>query len=96
LALRGENLGYQTVRLLRLLDDYGHDELRAATRIALERHAYSAGSIAHLLEQRRRTQGLRPPVRVELPQDPRVRDLRLKPHRLEDYDALGRSQDGNA
>jgi hypothetical protein len=28
---------------------------------------------------------------VVLPDDPRVRDLRLKPHDLAPYDALGRS-----
>jgi transposase len=89
LALRGDPLGPQTTRLLRLLDDYGADELRAATRAALERGAPGSGSIAHLLEQRRRARGLRPPVRVELPADPRIRDLRVTPHRLEDYDALG-------
>lgn len=92
LALRGENLGYHTTRLLRLLADYGPRELRAATRLALEREAFSSGAIAHLLEQRRRAQGLKPPVPVDLPLDPRVKDLRLTPHRLEDYDVLGRPE----
>jgi transposase len=93
LALRGDNLGYHTARLLRLLDAYGQSELQQATRIALERQAYSSGSIAHLLEQRRRERGLKPPMRVELPDDPRVRDLRIIPHRLEGYDALGHDDD---
>lgn len=89
LALRGDNLGYNTTRLLQLLDTYGAEELRQATRTAIEREAYSSGSIAHVLEQRRRERGLRPPMQVELPDDPRVRDLRIIPHRLEAYDALG-------
>ena len=89
LAERGENLGYHTVRLLRLLDEYGAQELGAAVHLAIERQAWSAGCVAHILEQRRRARGLRPPVRVDLPDDPRVRDLRVTPHRLEDYDALG-------
>ena len=93
LALRGDNLGYHTARLLRLLDAYGQSELQQATRTALERRAYSSGSIAHVLEQRRREQGLKPPMQVELPDDPRVRDLRIIPHRLEAYDALGRDHD---
>ena len=29
-----------------------------------------------------------PPLDVVLPDDPRVRDLRVHPHRLADYDAL--------
>jgi transposase len=95
LALRGANLGANTSRLLRLLDDYGAAELRVAVEIAIERGAYGAGSIAHILEQRRRASGQRPPMRVELPADPRVRDLRIIPHRLEPYDALGRHDDKN-
>jgi len=93
LALRGDNMGYHTSRLLRLLDAYGAEELRQATRTAIEREAYSSGSIAHVLEQRRRERGLRPPMAVDLPDDPRVRDLRVIPHRLEAYDALGHDDD---
>jgi transposase len=98
LALRGDNLGAHTSRLLGLLDDYGAEELRAAVAEALAREAYGAGSVAHVLEQRRRARRLAPPVRVELPEDPRVRDLRISPHRLEPYDALGqpdRDDDNN-
>jgi hypothetical protein len=58
--------------------------------------AFGSGAIAHLLEQRRRARGLPPAVRMELPNDPRVRDLRVRPHRLEDYDALGRSEDSDS
>ena len=90
LALRGDNLGGNTSRLLGLLDDYGAEELRAAVAEAILREAFGAGSVAHILEQRRRARGLAPPVRVLLPDDPRVRDLRVIPHRLEDYDALGK------
>lgn len=94
LALRGANLGSHTVRLLRLLDQYGAEELRAAVQLAIEREAFGAGSVAHILESRRRARGLPPPVRVELPSDPRVRDLRVIPHRLEDYDALAMPEHG--
>lgn len=92
-ALRGEPLGYHTTRLLRLLEDYGAQELRAATRLALERGCPTSGSIAHVLEQRRRAQGLKPPVPIDLSHHPELRDLRLTPHRLEDYDALGQRDD---
>jgi len=88
LALRGDNLGGNTVRLLQLLDEYGPEELRAAVSTAIEREAWGAGSVAHLLEQRRRTRGQKPRMRVELPHDPRVRDLRVQSHDLGDYDAL--------
>jgi hypothetical protein len=44
--------------------------------------------VAHILEQRRRARGQKPHLRVELPRDPRVRDLRVQSHDLGDYDAL--------
>ena len=93
LALRGANLGGNTARLLKLLDAYGTGELREAVKLAIEREAYGAGSVAHLLEQRRRAQGLKPPLSMQLPDDPRIRDLRLQPHRLEEYDALSKPKD---
>jgi transposase len=93
LALRGDNLGANTSRMLRLVDDYGESEVAAAVKIAIEREAYGAGSVAHIVEQRRRARGERPPMRVELPPDPRVRDLRVTPHRLEDYDGLAQRHD---
>lgn len=88
LALRGDNLGGNTVRLLQLLDDYGAEELRAAVSVAIGREAWGAGSVAHILEQRRRARGEKPRVRVELPHDPRVRNLRVSSHDLGGYDAL--------
>jgi len=96
LALRGGNLGSHTVRLLRSLDEYGAEELGAAVRIAVEREAFGSGSVAHILESRRRAKGLPPPVRVELPADPRVRDLRVIPHRLEDYDRLAANDEAQS
>jgi hypothetical protein len=88
LALRGEPLGPHVRRLLQLLDDYGAAELAAAVAAALARDAPGAGGIAHLVEQRRRARGHRPPVPVVLPDDPRIRDLDVSSHPLESYDDL--------
>lgn len=93
LAVRGEPLGPHVARLHHLLDDYGAVELTAAVAVALARDACGAGSIAHLLEQRRRARGQRPPVPVILPDDPRVRDLDVPSHSLETYDDLSRRPD---
>lgn len=93
LAVRGEPLGPHATRLLRLLDDYGAAELAAAVATALDRPAPGAGVVAHLLEQRRRARGQRPPVPVVLPDDPRVRDLDVPSHPLESYDDLTRALD---
>ena len=73
------------------------DELRTAADTAMSRGAFSAGSVAHILEQRRRAGGLRPRVAVTLPDDPRVRDVQVVSHPLEDYDKLagGDNDDDN-
>ena len=89
LAERGEPLRPLATRLLALLDDYGPQELAAAVTTALERDALGAGSIAHILETRRRHQGRKPPLRLTLPDRPGVRDLDVRAHDLETYDALG-------
>jgi transposase len=90
LAQRGETMGHHTVRLQKLLDKYGAEELRAAVRLALTRRSPSAGAVAHILEQRRRARGLPPPIPVTLPADPRIRDLCLIPTNQEDYDELAK------
>ena len=90
---RGDNLGQTTRQLLGLLDDYGPDELGAALDQAVERGTATPASVAHLLEQSRRRRNLPPPIPVELPDDPRVKDMRVKPHNLEDYDGLAQDHD---
>lgn len=90
LALRGEHLGGQVARLLKLLDRYGAPELEAAIKDALARGAISAASVAHVLDQVTRARRAAPKIDVVLPDDPRVRDLRVTPHALNDYDALAK------
>lgn len=87
-ALHGGHLGGTTSRLLRLLDLYGNLELDAAMKDAHQRGALRAESVAHVLDQRRRADGMRPVVDFALPNDPRVRDLVVEPHRLDAYDNL--------
>lgn len=91
LCARQMHLASNTARLLKLLDRHGAAELDAAIAAALARGAVSAHSVAHILDARRRLRDAPPVLDAVLPDDPRVRDLRLTPHRLEDYDALGRT-----
>jgi transposase len=88
LAARGEPLFAHTRRLTQLLDRYGAAELDVAIGDALARGAVGAPAVAHLLDQRTRQRGAPPPLAVVLPDDPRVRDLRLTPPALTPYDAL--------
>ena len=96
LAQRGEALRPHATRLLALLDDYGPEELAKAVQIALERDALGAGSITHILETRRRQRGLKPPLRLTLPDRPGLRDLDVQTHDLETYDALGQRNPDDA
>jgi transposase len=85
-ARRGGHLGGTTTRLLHLLDREGARALDAAIGEALARGAASAEAIAHVLDQQRRAKNAPPLVEVVLPDDPRVRDLRVTPHSLASYD----------
>jgi hypothetical protein len=88
LALRGEPLGSHTTRLTQLLDRYGAPELDRAIADALARGAPGAASVAHILDQRARARKALPALDAILPNDPRVRDLRVTPHALARYDEL--------
>jgi transposase len=93
LALRGEHLGGQVSRLLKLLDRYDKAELEIALKDALARGAIGAASVAHVLDQRARAQRRAPVLDVVLPNDPRVRDLHVTPHALDTYDTLAKPKD---
>jgi hypothetical protein len=92
-ALHGGHLGGTTSRLLRLLDSHGPSELEVALADAHRRGAFAAQSVAHILDQRRRARKASVPLPVVLPDDPRVRDLRIPVRPLGAYDALARSGD---
>jgi transposase len=90
---KGENAGSTTLKLLRLLDDYGAQALRVALIEALERDTPRISSVAYLLERRRRAAKTRSPLPVDLSRRPDLADLVVRPHEAEIYDELSRSDD---
>ncbi len=92
-AERGGNLGSHTNGLLKLLDAYGAEELQAAVIEALAKDAPNLHAIRQILDRRRHAHGRPPPLPMALPDDPRVRDLVVKPHRLDAYDRVGDEDD---
>lgn len=90
-ALHGGHLGGTTTRLLHLLDQHGAPELERALAEAYQRGAFTAQSVAHMLDQRRRARGASVPLPPLLPDDPRVRDLVVTQRPLGAYDVLARS-----
>ena len=91
LCERGAPIGTQTTRLTKLLELYGALDLDAALGEVLKRGAISADSVEHVLEQKARARQAKPTLPVELPDDPRVRGLRITPHELKSYDTLTQS-----
>lgn len=87
-AERGGGLGGAVAALLRLLDAYGAVELESAVIEVLERGAPHPHAVRHVLERRRHERNAPLPVAVALPDDPRVRDLVIRPHALGSYDSL--------
>lgn len=91
LAERGKNLGHSTYRLLRLLDAYGAQALEEAVREVLAKDVPHVHAVAQVLERNRAARGGPPALPIPLP--PGVRDLVVRPHALDGYDALAKRDD---
>jgi len=88
IAQRGGNLGSVTSGLLRLLDLHGAGQLEGAIAEALAHGAPHLAGVRQVLDRQRHERGLRPAVAVRLPDDPRLRDVVVRPHALHDYETL--------
>lgn len=92
LALRGENIGTNVARMTQLLQLYGIDEFAVAVAEAITRQTPRASSIASILVRREHARRQAPVLPVALPDDPRVRGLRVSTHDTSTYDALGKGR----
>lgn len=87
----GYSLRTMIRNLLHLLDSYGANELEIAIKEALHRKVPHTNAVRFSLEKRRQEKKLAPPVNLDLPQDSRIRELVVNPHKLDDYDQLKNS-----
>lgn len=87
-ALRGQNIGGLTTGLLKVLDQYGQEETERAVQEVVQTDATHVSAVRQVLEQRQRDKGLAPPIAVQLPDDPRLQSLVVKPQSLAGYDNL--------
>ncbi|MCP4489660.1 MAG: IS21 family transposase [Gammaproteobacteria bacterium] len=85
---KGESPARVTAELLRLLDDYGPDELSYAIKHCLERETPRSSSVAFILKRRHVAAQRRPPMPVQLKNRPDLASLHVQPHQLEIYDGL--------
>lgn len=94
---RGESPSHTTLALLRLVDAYDAKSVDDAITAATLRGAFGVGSVAHIIEQDRKSKRLAPPIGALILRDERARAVRTKTHSLEDYDALSKlTDDGGA
>lgn len=89
----GESARRLTARLLRLLDDYGGQELAAAIREAQDRNTPRLSSVAFILARRHRLQRQRAPLPVNLVRRPDLENLTVSNPSLEVYDELSQDTD---
>ena len=86
LGQRQRHLGSAVDRLLGFLDEHGPAELAVAVAEALAAGTPHLEAVRLILDRRRHERRQAPPLPVALPDDPRVRDLVVRPHDLADYD----------
>lgn len=94
LAERGVNLGGATTALLRLLKQVGAQNLEDAVAEAVDKGSFHVAAVHHILERRRYQRGLPPPVGQHLPD--KADGPAVRPHRLSDYDAIGKEDNDDS
>jgi transposase len=87
-AQRGAQLGVLTRGLIALLDTHGASALEDAIVQALTLPAAHLGTVRQLLDVQRHRDNQPPALPIVLPDDPRVRDLHVRAHSLNDYQQL--------
>ena len=87
-AQRGAQLGVLTRGLIALLDTHGASDLEDAIVQALTLPAPHLGTVRQLLDVQRHRRNQPPALPIVLPDDPRVRDLHVGAHSLNDYQQL--------
>ena len=87
-AKRGGHLGSIVAALLRLLDEYGAAELETAIGEALKRGVPHPNAVRLSLARRREARDQPPSIPVDLPKNPRLRDIAVRDHDLGGYDGL--------
>ena len=88
IASRGLPLGRVIRELQEMLYAYGQAPLVDAISEALTNDSPHMHAVRQVLERTRHEQGKPPPLPLSLPDDPRVKNLVVTPHRLSTYDNL--------
>ena len=92
-AKRNHHLGVLARGLIALLNAHGPAALERAIAAALDADAAYLGGVRHFIDQHRKDADKPPPLALDLPDDPRLRTLSVRPHDLADYDRLNDPSD---
>ena len=92
-AERNHHLGVLARGLIALLNAHGPGALERAIAAALQSDAAHLGGVRHFIDQHRKASDKPPPLALDLPDDPRLRTLSVRPHDLADYDHLNDESD---
>jgi hypothetical protein len=84
------HLAALTRGLVELMQTHGAAALESALVAALREDTAHLGAVRHFIDLQRARRGQPPPIPVSLPNDPRVRDITVRPHCLTDYEQLTR------
>jgi transposase len=90
---RGEPLGRTVRALTEMLATYGVAELEAAITEALARQVPHPNAVRLALERRRQANEAPPPIAITLPDHVKLRDVPVRPHKLNSYDHLMETDD---
>jgi len=82
------NLGSVTAQLIKLLDRYGADELNIAMLAAIDAGVPHPNTVSLNLDRWREKNNQLPPVPISVSMDPRVCELTVSTHDLNNYDQL--------
>ena len=92
-AQRNHHLCVLARGLIALLNAHGPVALERAIAAALQSDAAYLGGVRHFIDQHRKQSDKPPPLPLDLPDDPRLRTLSVRPHALADYDRLNDPSD---
>ena len=92
-AKRNHHLGVLARGLIELLNAHGPVALERAVAAALQSDAASLAGVRHFIDQHRKASDQPPPLALDLPDDPRLRTLSVRPHDLAGYDRLNDPSD---
>ena len=88
MSTRNRRLHRAVKQLEEMLDTYGTDELRIAIDEVLEAGTPSTASVQLILDRRQHQACQSPKLAIELPDEAKIRDIVVKHHDLDKYDAL--------